>query len=326
MLRLFAEVEMKVEITNVCRHGRCRFCSPLFRPTVAEAPTREFLSQFEHHLEVYLNGGGRKIILTGGGEPIDAPAKLFGVLRIISEKTRRLGIKLDLLTVYSNGVGLLDPNPEKTNLDKLFEYGLRDINLSVHGLSQKQRVGISGERMGNVDFETLIPTIVEKGIRVMTRSTLASGFLDSVKEIEEFTAWMSRLGVRIVYFSNLFEVPVRNEYTTPGSTEVLEWTDKHRIPFGRIVDEMKTSIDFEFVSESTRHNDQGKTFEFRHKSGIEVLLGSLEIGNESEETASYAYIKPDGSMYMHNNACSVRNLVSLAEIRKYRPGRDDIYD
>jgi hypothetical protein len=63
----FADVEMKVEITNTCRGGRCKFCSPLIRPVVEEAETRSFLGDFEQHLEAYLSGGGRRIILTGGG-------------------------------------------------------------------------------------------------------------------------------------------------------------------------------------------------------------------------------------------------------------------
>ena len=92
----FWDVEMKVEITNICREGRCRFCSPLFRPLVEEASTEVFLKNFESHLETYLLGGGRKIILTGGGEPIDAPDKLFGALRLINKKRDELGIEVEI--------------------------------------------------------------------------------------------------------------------------------------------------------------------------------------------------------------------------------------
>lgn len=327
--KFFNDVEMKIEVTNVCTGGRCRFCSPLFRPTVKEAGTQEYLSKMDENIDKYLKGGGRRIILTGGGEPVDAPAKLFGTLDIINKKKKEYGTTLDLLTVYSNGVSLLRPEfdgADKTILDKLVEHGVQDINISVHGLTIDERSVISGEQMGNVDFGTLIPRIVEKGIRVMTRTTLANGFIDSIDKIEKFTKWMSRLGVKIIYFSDLFEVPIRNEQTTPGSKTVLQWTDEHRIDFDRILDDVRSSKDFKFVSEYTRHNQEGRTFEFQYiESGIKVLFGDLVIGDESEDVPTYAYVKPDGSMEAHNNAReqTKRSYVSLAEIKKYRPGRSE---
>jgi len=327
--RVFKDVEMKVEVTNICSGGRCRFCSPMFRPTVREAGTQEFLNKMEENVDKYLREGGSRIILTGGGEPIDAPAKLFGLLDIIRKKKKELGINLDLLTVYSNGVSLLKPEKEggeETMLDKLVEHGVQDINISVHGLTKEERTAISGEQMGNIDFQTLIPSIVEKGVRVMTRTTLAKNFIDSVDKIEKFTKWVSGLGARIIYFSDLFEVPVRTEQTTPGSKTVLQWTDEHRIDFDKILDDVRNSKDFEFVSESVRHNKEGRTFEFKHKeSGARVLFGDLVIGDESDDVPTYAYIKPDGTMEAHNNAreYTKRNYVSLAEIKKYRPGRPE---
>lgn len=326
---LFDDVEMKIEVTNICYGGRCSFCSPLFRPTVKEAGAKEFLSKMEENIESYLRSGGRRIILTGGGEPVDAPLKLFRTLDIINRKKKELGIDLELLTVYSNGVSLLKPESEdskKTFLDKLVEHGVQDINISVHGLTTEDRTSISGEQMGNVDFDSLIPRIVERGVRVMTRTTLAIGFIDSVDKIEKFTKWMSDLGVRMVYFSDLFKVPVRDERTTPGSKTVLEWTDEHRSDFDKIIEDVKKSKEFEFVSEYTRHHQQGRTFEFKHiASGIKVMLGDLVIGDESEEGPTYAYVKPDGSMDAHNNAREwmKREFVDLAQIKKYRPGRSE---
>jgi molybdenum cofactor biosynthesis enzyme MoaA len=327
--KLFEDVEMKVEVTNICSGGRCSFCSPLFRPTVNEAGSKEFLNKMDENLENYLRGGGRKIILTGGGEPVDAPAKLFGTLDLINKKKKELGIALELLTVYSNGVSLLKPESEgsdRTILDKLVDHGVQDINISVHGLTKEERTAISGEQMGNIDFDTLIPWIVEKGVRVMTRTTLAKGFIDSVDKIEEFTKWMSGLGVRMIYFSDLFKVPIRDERTTPGSKTVLEWTDEHRADFDKILEDVKNSKEFELISEFTRHHQQGRTFEFKHKeSGVKVMLGDLIIGDESEEVPTYAYVKPDGSMDAHNNAREwlKREFVDLVQIRKYRPGRSE---
>lgn len=164
----------------------------------------------EGNLDCYLRGGGHRIILTGGGEPVDAPTKLFGTLDIINRKKKEMGITLDLLAVYSNGVNLLKPKSEgnnKTILDELVEREVQDINISVHGLTKEERMVISGAQMGNIDFDTLIPRIVEKGVRVMTRTTLAKGLIDSVDKIEKFTKWMSGLGVKMIYFSNLFKVP-----------------------------------------------------------------------------------------------------------------------
>ena len=329
--KAFATEEMKIEVTNVCQFGRCRFCSPCFRPTVKEAGTEEFLRKMEGNLDTYLRGCGRKIILTGGGEPIDAPKKLFGTLELISKKLEKLGVNLDLLAVYSNGVRLLEPVSEgsdKTYVDELLKHGVRDLNISVHGLTNKERSEIAGEYMGNIDFDTLIPRIVEKGMRIMTRTTLAKGFIDSVDTVERFTKWMSGLGVKMMYFSDLFYVPPeeRGAETVPGSQETLEWTDKHRIDFDKLVNDVKKSKDFEFVAEYARHREQGRTFEFKHMvSGIKVLFGDLTIGDEPVEAPTYAYVKPDGSRDTHNNARDLakREYVPLKTVAKYRPGRPE---
>ena len=329
--KAFATEEMKIEVTNVCQFGRCRFCSPCFRPTVEEAGAEEFLKKMEGNLDTYLRGGGRKIILTGGGEPIDAPKKFFGTLKLINKKLKGLGVNLDLLAVYSNGVGLLEPvskGSDKTFVDEMLEYGVRDLNISVHGLTKEERIEIAGEYMGNIDFDTLIPRIVENNMRIMTRTTLSKGFIDSVDKVKQFTKWMSGLGVKRMYFSDLFFVPpeVRGPETTPGSQEALEWTDKHRIDFDKLVDDVKKCKDFEFVVEYARHREQGRTLEFRHKeSGITVLFGALTIGDEPVEAPTYAYVKPDGSMDAHNNARDLakRKYVPLETVAKYRPGRPE---
>ncbi len=329
----FTDVEMKVELTNFCREGRCKFCSPMFRPVVVEASMELFLDRFRGNLEVYLDGGGRKVILTGGGEPTDAPGKLFGTLQLVQEVTKRRGIQLELLTVYTNAVNLLKPvgSSGQSYLDRLVELGLTDINLSVHGLTRKQKVGISGEAMAGVDFDQLIPAIVRKGIRVMTRTTLATGYIDSVEQIEVFVRWAAGLGVGIVYFSDLFSLPMRSEQTVPGSKKVLGWTDDHRLHFDVLLADVIRSPAFEFVSEFPRHNEQGTTVELKHReSGIRVMFGDLAIGNESEDQATYAYMKPDGSIDSHNNArdAKKRNYVTPEEtkayLQTYRPGRNDL--
>jgi MoaA/NifB/PqqE/SkfB family radical SAM enzyme len=326
----FDDIEMKIELTNRCLHGRCKFCSPLFRPVVKEAENEIFLNLFKEHVKRYLKQGGRKIILTGGGEPLDAPEKLFGALKIINIQKDKLKVDLDLLTVYSNGVKLLSPISEgntKIFLDRLVELGVKDINLSISGLTPEEISEISGEKMGNIDFDTLIPSIREKNIRVMTRTTLAKGYIDSISKVAQFTNKMSKLGVGIIYFSDLFEVPIRNDQTTPGSKKILNWTDEHRIDFLKLVEDIKNHPDFTFISQVGRHKEQGQTFEFQYKNRAKVLFGNLVIGNESDDIATYYYIKSDGSMGVHNNICQKkinRNYTSINEIREYRPERDDL--
>lgn len=329
----FSGVEMKVEITNLCRSGRCRFCSPLFRPSVEEVDTEEFLERFERNFATYLAGGGRRVILTGGGEPSDAPRKLFGALRIIQDRVLEAGVELELLTVYSNGVGLLSPmstGSKETVLDGLVAHGVKDLNLSIHGLTSEKRTDISGIAMGRIDFERLLPEVIYRGMRVMTRTTLARDGIDSIKKVEEFVEWVAGLGVRIAYFSDLFRVPIRNERTTPGSQTVLQWTDDHRIDFEALLVAAHQSPWLRFVEETTRHADQGRTFSFLHvPSGISILFGDLVIGNEVDSRATYAYVKADGSMGDNNNISgSTRAFVDTsrltAHLRKYRPGRNDI--
>ena len=161
----------------------------------------------------------------------------------------------------------------------------------------------------------------------MTRTTLAKGYIDSIDKVARFTDKMSGLGVGIIYFSDLFEVPIRNNQTTPGSKKVLDWTDKHRINFLKLVEDIKHHPDFTFISQSSRHNRQGQTFEFQYKDGTKVLFGNLVIGNEPDDAATYCYVKPDGSMDAHNNVReggTNRNYTSTNELKKYRPERDDL--
>jgi MoaA/NifB/PqqE/SkfB family radical SAM enzyme len=330
-------IELKAEITNVCTSGNCRFCSPMFRPATQEADTEHFLRRFSQNLDDYLSHGGRKIILTGGGEPLDAPAKLFGALREIRKQVKEKSIELDLLTIYSNGVNILKPAGKKvegsivdteeenfTYLDILKRLGVTDINLSISGLTTEERTRITGDEMGSIDFDTVIPEIVRKGIRVMTRSTLTEGGIDDTEHVTKLTEWMAGLGVHIVYFSDLFNVPVRGPATTPGNQNVLKWTDEHRINLTDLIEDVKASESFEFVSESTRHSGQGTTWEFKHRrTGVKVLFGSLDIGNEPAGRDVYGYVKPDGSMSGTNNASMERDLIGVETLKKYRPKRDD---
>lgn len=331
---MFTGIEMKIEITNRCLHGRCKFCSPLFRPTVWEAEVKVFLENLERHLDHYLRNGGRRILLTGGGEPIDAPEKLFGALELINHKKQELGIELELLTVYTNGVNILNKvsrDASETYLDVLIRLGVRDINLSIHGGTVKERTATSGWHMGRLDVNRLVRELVRRGVRVMTRTTLTRGGIDSVEKIDDFARHMDTLGVHIAYFSDLFHVPVRDDQTTPGSKRVLEWTDHHRVSFDDLLADIMDSENFELLSEYTRHNNQGRTFEFRRRGyGLRIMLGDLVIGNESSDEPTYAYVKPDGSMADHNNARGVssRHFVSSNDtksyLRMYRPGRDDL--
>lgn len=331
---MFTGIEMKIEITNRCLHGRCKFCSPLFRPTVQEAEVKVFLENLERHLDRYLRNGGRRILLTGGGEPIDAPEKLFGALELINHKKQEFGIELELLTVYTNGVNILNKvscDASEAYLDVLVRLGVRDINLSIHGGTVKERTATSGWHMGRLDVDHLVPEMVRRGVRVMTRTTLTKGGIDSLKKVDAFARHMDSLGVHTAYFSDLFHVPIRNEQTTPGSKEVLGWTDDHRVVFGELLADLMHSENFELLSEYTRHNHQGRMFEFRRRGyGLRIMLGDLVIGNESADEPTYAYVKSDGSMADHNNArdASARHFVSSNDtksyLRTYRPGRDDL--
>ena len=330
-------IELKAEITNVCTTGNCKFCSPMFRPATKEAGTDHFLRKFSQNLDDYLSHGGRKIILTGGGEPLDAPAKLFGALKEVRKQVEEKHVELELLTVYSNGVNILKSAGKEieggavgtqegnaTYLDILKELGVTDINLSISGLTAEERTRITGDEMGSIDFDAVIPEIVRRGIRVMTRSTVTEGGIDDVQHVSKFTEWMAGLGAHIVYFSDLFNVSVRGQETTPGNQNVLKWTDEHRVDFASLIEEVNSNESFAFVSKTERHGGQGTTWEFKHRpTGVKVLFGSLDIGNEPAGKDVYGYVKPDGSMSGTNNASAGRDLIGVEALKKYRPKRDD---
>lgn len=321
MSGIFTGIDAKIEMGNACDQGLCPFCFPMARAATKEAAKETFLKTLEKNLTFYGNEGGMNIILTGG-EPLDLadPDKLFGALKIIFEIAKKRGIQWNLVTLYTNGIKLRQPVSKKspeTFLKKLAACGLKDINLSIHGLTREARISLCGKPMGELDFGVLIPTIRAAGIRVMVRTTLTNveGGITSVDDLNEFTKQIFKCGANSLYGSNLFKC---DKYL-PGSEKVIQWIADHRIDFPKFIGDTKNSKHFEFIAETTRHNNQGRSWIFLHKeTKREISLGELTIGNEPDNGPTYCYIKPNGEMGFNNNTWE--DTIPPKEYRTGRPG------
>lgn len=291
-------VDAKVYPTYECKGG-CPFCWTEIRPKTSEVSTEEFLANFQQEIESYYDNGGRKVLFTGG-EPTEAPNKLLGMLDILQS------YQFDLVVLYTNGTNLLKEinyqGKTAVLLNLLKEKGLQSINMSVHHYEQTKRQELSPV-VGLVDVEKMSQAISEADISLRLNCTLMKDYIGSLKEVREYVRWTAELGLKDIYFRDLFHVAERSKRTTPGDQKKLEYTDQERIDFGRLMTEVSNDTEFQSKDKLSRHRDWGETYIFTYlPTGAQVSFGTLQIGSERSDEATYFAINPNGKMTPNMNA------------------------
>ncbi|MDD4900780.1 MAG: radical SAM protein [Patescibacteria group bacterium] len=294
----YAGVDAKVYPTYKCE-GNCPFCLTEIRPKTREADTEQFLVNFSEEMRKYCEGGGRKVLFTGG-EPTEAPDKLLGMLDELKK------YQLDLVVLYTNGTNLLrsvELKDEKgVMLTLLKNHGLQNINMSVHHYERQKRLAIS-ETVGKMDNENVFEAVRAEGINLRLNCTLMRDYIGSVGEVKRYIEWAVKCGIKDIYFRDLFHVENRNQRTTPGDKKKLSYTDDQRIDFNKLVADIQQDPDFEAKEQLSRHRDWGQTYIFLYKpTGIQVSFGTLVIGSERPDEATYFTINPNGKMTPNMNA------------------------
>lgn len=291
-------VDAKVYPTYKCE-GNCPFCLTEIRPKTPEVTTEEFLANYRAEIERYYDSGGRKVLFTGG-EPTEAPDKLLGALEILQDHD------FDLVVLYTNGMNLLREITYRGEtgilLDLLSERGLHNINMSVHHYEQAKRQELS-PKVGQVDIEKTSQAISEAGLDLRLNCTLMKNFIGSPEEVKRYVEWAATLGIKDVYFRDLFHIVERSKRTTPGDQRKLEYTDRERIDFDRLVADISDDPEYELKEKLSRHRDWGKTYIFTHRpTETQVSFGTLQIGSERSNEATYFAINPNGKMTPNMNA------------------------
>jgi molybdenum cofactor biosynthesis enzyme MoaA len=297
MFNNFESTDAKVYPTYQCE-GKCPFCLTEVRPKTNEVETSEFLANFSAEIKTYFKNGGKKVLFTGG-EPTQAIEKLLGMLQILAQ------YQFELVVLYTNGAKLLEKieyqGETKTILEFLYQFGLRHINMSVHHYLPAKRIAIS-DYIGHCDTEKIINQVQKIGIELRLNCTLLKDYIGNATKVRNYIYWANSLGVKDVYFRDLFHVNNRGERTTPGDQKKLEYSDQQRINFTELIDELRASDDFIFVEELSRHQDWGQTYIFRHQpTDSQVSFGTLTIGSESEDEVTYFTVNPNGKMTPNMN-------------------------
>lgn len=292
----FRDVDAKVYLSYKCE-GNCPFCLTEVRPKTDEVQLVEYGANFFKEIYRYYEGGGRKVLFTGG-EPTDVIDKLLGMLQILRM------FSFELVVLYTNGVKLLNEikyqGERGTILNFLSQAGLRKLNMSVHHYNANKRKELS-EHVGKAQTETIISKIKENGLDLRLNCTLQKDFIGNLEEIKKYLHWANSLGVKDVYFRDLFHIDNRTKKTTPGDQKKLEYTDQQRIDFTKLIGELMMDDEFVFDQKLSRHKDWGQTIIFTHQTtGINVSLGTLTIGSERNEV-TYFTINPNGKMTSNMN-------------------------
>lgn len=297
MKKDFENIDAKVYPTYKCE-GNCPFCLTDFRPKTKELDTKEFLANFTEEISRYYENGGRKVLFTGG-EPTEAMEKLLGMLKILNK------FSFELVVLYTNGAKLLEvieyQDETKSILEFLQQFGLRHINMSMHHHLTAKRKELS-EYIGNKPIDNIICQIIQKCLEIRLNCTLLKDYVGNLAEIKKYLHWADTLGVKDVYFRDLFHLNNRGERTTPGDIKKLEYSDQQRIDFAQLIGEIKSDNDFALVEKLSRHQEWGQTYIFKYlPSGLQVSFGTLTIGSERENEVTYFTINPNGKMTPNMN-------------------------
>jgi hypothetical protein len=302
----YTDVDAKVYPTYQCG-ANCLFCLTDIRPRTKEVDEQTFLANFEKEIARYYADGGRRVLITGG-EPTCAVGKLLGLLKIVSAEK----YAFDLIALYTNGSRLLDETEYRgrrgTLLSLLNATRLQAINLSIHSDVWQERARLSAA-LGTLDIETLIYFIRTTGyfegksLQLRLGCTLQKSYIGNRQRVRQYIDWATSIGVREIYFRDLFHIANRGQRTTPGDQAKLAYTDRERIDFDRLVQEIKEDGDFVHESSMRRHREWGTTHLFTHApTGCRIYFGTLLIGSEREGETTYFAINPDGRMTPNMNA------------------------
>lgn len=290
----YKDIQAEVNVTGMCSTADCRFCVKEFSPIFHEAPPGPFLAKTEPSIRAFVQGGGTKLVITGG-EPTEAPQKLLGTIRIINKlRTEYPHVRPPIL--YTNGTGfgrrINFEGKQGTILEHLRSVGLTDISLSVHHHEPERRASVSKNQMGALNVEQVIRTGQDAGLNVRLNCTLIREHIGDMASIKTYIDWAHKQGIRDIYFRDLFKVEHRGALTTPGRAEVLSYTDDNRIDFDKLLQDLRADSDFAEVGQGTRHSGTGSSVSFTHlPTGMMTTFGSLTIApKEIDEEKCCIYV------------------------------------
>lgn len=287
-----ATEQLDIMVTGVCQ-AKCPFCvqEATFRPGAADSKT--FYRAVERHAADFHALGGRRIVITGG-EPMLAPGKVLGTLRVLGRLPR-----FDLVAMYTNGeflVGAPRPGADPDILDQLAGTPLTHINLSVHHWDNAINRRLLGRPM-SASTEAIATAIRKARIPLRMNAVLQKGALDSVDSVDQYVRWAFGLGAADIYLRELFRFAF-DEALGSSRYDPLPYIRRHHVDARPIVQALAVRDGYEYVGQVAAAGRKKMEYELLHvSSGRKVFIADLEIGTESRDVLPYLVLMPDARLY-----------------------------
>ncbi len=179
---------LRVSVTDRC-DLRCVYCMAEDM-TFLPKPEVLTLEELERVCTAFIRRGVRKLRITGG-EPL-VRRGIMGLFRSLGRHLESGG--LDELTLTTNGSHLV------RHADKLFEYGVRRINVSLDTLDPAKFKSIT--RIGNLDrVKAGIEAALDAGLKVKINAVALAGVNEN--EFSGMVAWCGDRGMDLTFIETM---------------------------------------------------------------------------------------------------------------------------
>jgi len=285
-------------VVGLACNAKCGFC--------VQECTRKTVDQFSIEkistaLKFVHGRGVHRLVITGGEPTLDGYAKrTYYTLLVASE----IG-SWEFKAVYTNGTGLLEdvvrPCMMKAPMPRvgvLAEAGLTDVNLSRHHYSHKEAAVVFGIQIPTA--EDIVRAAQMFGVNVRLNCNLMRGCVDTFEQVCTYLLWAKSLGVKDVYFRNLFRFAQSDLYDPRefNTRNVLQFTQNHSVDFESLLEKVYGSNDFVLTKQRLKKNEgHGTETGFLFQNALPVYFADLTIGKERPGAGTYWVVMPNGYLY-----------------------------
>ena len=219
--------------------------------------------------------GATTALLTGKGEPLMWPERLYETLDVVSEV-------FPLVEVQTNGIRL-----SGEVVDRLYGYGVTMVALSCVHYDTEANEDCYGRNYPLTGLEGMIHLVHGKGISVRLTCMLCKGWIDSVEKVEDLIQWAAEHRVEQLTVRPIVKPEKSNDAAT------THWVAEHELS-----QEQMHEIEWHIHERSTRLNTlvHGHVYAYPLGDGSEqnvCVSDCLTRDASSNEIRQFIYC-PDG--------------------------------
>jgi len=138
------------------------------------------------------------------------------------------------------------------------------------------------------------------GVNVRLNCNLMRGCVDTFEQVCTYLLWAKSLGVKDVYFRNLFRFAQSDLYDPRefNTRNVLQFTQNHSVDFESLLEKVYGSNDFVLTKQRLKKNEgHGTETGFLFQNALPVYFADLTIGKERPGAGTYWVVMPNGYLY-----------------------------